>query len=62
VTVDAVIEVLSVLEGARCRAWIARGWGVDALADRQTREHRDLDLTINADDEPTALAVLAQLG
>lgn len=56
------MEVLSALEDARCRAWLAGGWGVDALATRQTREHRDLDLAIDAAEEPVTLSALARLG
>ena len=41
-------------------AWVAGGWGVDALVGEQTREHRDLDLAI--DGETDALAALAGLG
>ena len=62
VTLDAVLEVLTALEDAPCRAWIAGGWGVDALAGRQTREHRDLDLAIDAADEATTLSTLSRLG
>src|SRR3954462_9576165 len=53
-----VLRVLAVLE----RAWVAGGWGVDALVGEQTREHRDLDLAIDADGEADALATLAGLG
>lgn len=42
--------------------WVAGGWGVDALVGEQTREHRDLDLAIDADDEAGALRTLAGLG
>jgi lincosamide nucleotidyltransferase A/C/D/E len=59
----AVLEVLSSLERARCRAWVvAGGWGVDALVGEKTRAHRDVDLAIDADDEADALRALAGLG
>jgi lincosamide nucleotidyltransferase A/C/D/E len=54
--------VLSELERAACRVWVAGGWGVDALVGEQTREHRDLDLAVDADDEAKALLTLAGLG
>ena len=44
------------------RFWLAGGWGVDALAGRQTRPHRDLDLLVDARDEEPTLEVLAGLG
>jgi lincosamide nucleotidyltransferase A/C/D/E len=60
-----LVEVLAVLEAlstAGCRYWLEGGWGVDALAGRQTRAHRDADIDIDASSEETALAVLANLG
>ncbi len=51
-----VHAVLDALATAGCRAWVAGGWGVDALVGRQTRPHRDLDLAIDARAEYAALA------
>jgi lincosamide nucleotidyltransferase A/C/D/E len=62
VRADEVFAVLSRLAEVQCRAWVAGGWGVDALAGRQTREHRDVDLAIDAAGEAAALAALAELG
>jgi len=61
-TADEVHQVLDRLCDAGCRAWLAGGWGVDALAGRQTRPHRDLDLLVDEADEATTLAVLTALG
>src|SRR4051794_40112845 len=57
-----VLRVLRALEQAGCRAWVGGGWGVDALAGRQTRPHRDVDLALDAGGEAAALAALAGLG
>src|SRR5436305_13032130 len=57
-----VLAVLDALAAAGCPAWIGGGWGVDALAGRQTRSHRDLDLAIDAAGETAALAALAARG
>lgn len=57
-----VLAVLDALAQSDCRAWVGGGWGVDALAGRQTRPHRDLDLAIDADHEAAALEALAPLG
>ncbi|MER5478917.1 hypothetical protein ABT026_18400 [Streptomyces sp. NPDC002734] len=54
--------VLDALEPAGTRCWVAGGWGVDVLAGRQTREHRDVDLALDAASEPAALEALALLG
>ena len=57
-----VLAVLDALARAGCTAWVGGGWGVDALAGRQTRAHRDLDLAVPADREVEALEALAALG
>lgn len=57
-----VHTVLDALASAGCRAWVAGGWGVDALVGRQTRHHRDLDLAIDAATEPSALRALSEHG
>ena len=57
-----VLEVLTAFGEAGCRFWVAGGWGVDALIGHQTRPHQDLDLAIDAQDEPAALDVLNGLG
>lgn len=59
---EDVIEVLGMLHDAGVRHWVGGGWGVAALAGRQTREHRDLDLAVNAEDLGCCLEVLDQLG
>lgn len=57
-----VHRVLEALAGAGCRVWVAGGWGVDALAGRQTRPHRDLDLALDATGEAAALGALTAHG
>ena len=57
-----VHRVLDALASAGCPTWLAGGWGVDALAGRQTRAHRDLDLLVEAGRLDAALAALAPLG
>lgn len=60
-----VIDLLAVLDAlaqARCRTWVGGGWGVDALAGRQTRPHRDLDLAVDANHEGAAIEALGLLG
>ena len=59
---DETVRVLDALDGAGVRHWVAGGWGVAALIGRQTREHRDLDLAVDATDLDAATDVLAALG
>jgi lincosamide nucleotidyltransferase A/C/D/E len=62
VLLGEVLGVLAALDQARLRWWIAGGWGVDALLGRQTREHRDLDLAVDAAEEGRVVAALAGRG
>src|SRR5215210_3558647 len=57
-----VAEILDALDGAGLRAWLAGGWGVDALVGRQTRPHTDLDLVVPSDDLETVFCLLHQHG
>src|SRR5688572_26749016 len=57
-----VLQVLDALEGAGVEAWLDGGWGVDALLERQTREHDDLDLVIAWDAVEDSIAALGPLG
>lgn len=61
-SVRDVHDVLDVLSGAGVRGWIGGGWGVDALAGRQTRPHRDFDLAIDVDDADAAVGALLEFG
>jgi lincosamide nucleotidyltransferase A/C/D/E len=58
-----VLSLLGQLDAAGVRAWVAGGWGVDALAGRQNRQHYDLDLVISDDpgvyDDVTTVLVRA---
>ncbi|MGI8644972.1 MAG: nucleotidyltransferase domain-containing protein [Nocardioides sp.] len=57
-----VTVVLDALDARAVRHWVLGGWGVAALVGRQTREHRDLDLAVDARDLDVCLAALDDLG
>jgi len=57
-----VLDVLDLLQDAGIKAWVAGGWGIDALVGRQTREHGDLDLVVEAGHEQQAWSLLARRG
>ena len=38
-----VVEVIDALELAGVDVWVSGGWGFDALLEKQTRPHDDLD-------------------
>ncbi len=55
-------DVLDDCSSAGLGHWVAGGWGVDALVGRQTREHRDLDLLVEAGSLSRCLALLQARG
>ncbi|MDQ0793665.1 nucleotidyltransferase domain-containing protein [Streptomyces sp. B1I3] len=57
-----VLAVLSLLRGAGAEVALAGGWGIDALLGEETREHRDLDLLHDREQESTVVAALAAAG
>jgi lincosamide nucleotidyltransferase A/C/D/E len=58
----AVLAVSNALAAAEVRYWVGGGWGVDILVARQTRDHRDLDISIDHTGQDRTIAVLAELG
>jgi len=61
-TSDDVIEIYSTFRELGVRIWIDGGWGVDALLERQTRPHKDLDIAIQEKDLATLEQVLSAQG
>jgi len=63
-TAGLSFEQLLVVRSVGCRFWLEGGWGVDALAGRQTRSHRDVDVDvdIDCDFEHEVLRALEDLG
>ena len=59
---EEVAHVLDALDGSLVRHWVGGGWGIDVLVGRQTREHRDLDLAVDADQMHECLRTLNGLG
>jgi lincosamide nucleotidyltransferase A/C/D/E len=57
-----VVELLDFFDGVGLRVWVAGGWAVDAVIGRQTREHGDLDLAMDATQLERLMAVLGERG
>lgn len=57
-----VVRLLDVLGAAGVAAWLDGGWGVDALLERQTREHDDLDLVAELADVERLTEILEDAG
>jgi lincosamide nucleotidyltransferase A/C/D/E len=58
VTAQRAACTWSMLDKEGIRSWVIGGWGIDALAGRQTREHHDLDLFVLDQDLRTMLEYL----
>ena len=43
-----VLDLYNALERIGVGIWIDGGWGVDALLEKQTRPHQDLDIAIQS--------------
>ena len=42
-----VLQALDALAADGIDVWLEGGWSVDALLERQTREHADLDVVVD---------------
>jgi len=59
---EELLRILDALERSGMVTWLDGGWGVDALLERQTRAHDDLDLVAALDVVPALQRVLADRG
>jgi lincosamide nucleotidyltransferase A/C/D/E len=57
-----VVRLLNLLKAEGVTVWLDGGWGVDALLERQTRMHDDLDLVVELAEVPQVTAVLEGAG
>ena len=58
----ASLEVVDLLAEHDIEVWLDGGWGVDALLERETREHDDLDLVAELRHSDRIIALLEDLG
>jgi hypothetical protein len=57
-----VVRLPERLEGDGLRIWLDGSWGVDALLERHTRDHDDLDLLCELADSDGVVAVFEGAG
>lgn len=57
-----VVSLYRTLDSAGAPVWIMGGWGVDALAGRQTRPHHDLDVLVEVENLERLRLCLIDLG
>lgn len=61
-TKEDLTAVVSLLENAGISYWIDGGWGVDILAGKQTRVHRDIDVNFDSQHTEKLLNLLFEFG
>lgn len=61
-TKEDLAFVIALLENAGITYWVDGGWGVDLLAGKQTREHRDIDINFDSKHTEKLLNLLLEHG
>ena len=59
---SSLVELLRLLDDAAIQVWLDGGWGVDALLETQTRQHKDVDIILRLADVPKLQEVLGRRG
>ncbi|HEU5065464.1 MAG TPA: hypothetical protein VFT86_06205 [Gaiellaceae bacterium] len=59
---SSLLQVVEHLERDGIGVWVDGGWGVDALLERETREHDDLDLVAELRHSDRVIELLGELG
>ena len=57
-----VLDLYKALQSLGVEIWIDGGWGVDALLEKQTRAHQDLDIAIQQEDVAKLVELLEARG
>lgn len=61
-TKEDLMAIVNILENAGIIYWIDGGWGIDILAGKQTRCHRDIDIDFDSQHTEKLLNILLQYG
>lgn len=61
-TKEDLMTVINILENAGIIYWIDGGWGIDVLAGKQTRDHRDIDINFDSKHTEKLLNILFEYG
>lgn len=59
---EDLMTVIRIMEQSNITYWVDGGWGVDILAGRQTRTHRDIDINFDALFTEKLLEILKEYG
>lgn len=59
---DDLFFIIELLENIGIQYWLDGGWGVDILAGKQSREHRDIDINFDAQYTDEFIEKLLEVG
>lgn len=62
VSLEDLLKVLDLMDNIKMKYWLDGGWGVDILAGKQTREHRDIDINFDSQYSEVLLQILKENG
>lgn len=57
-----LLKILQILKNSNIKFWLDGGWGVDVLAGKQSRSHRDIDIDFDAQHTEELLSILKEHG
>lgn len=57
-----LLKILQILKDSNIKFWLDGGWGVDVLAGKQSRSHRDIDIDFDAQHTEELLSILKEHG
>ena len=61
-TKEDLMKIIELFESIGITYWLDGGWGVDILAGRQTRPHRDIDIDFDEKYTEKLLEILLKIG
>ena len=61
-TKEDLMTILKILNDSNIKYWLDGGWGVDVLAGKQSRNHRDIDINFDAQYTQEILTLLKDNG
>lgn len=59
---NEVLHIVDIFEQADIPVWLDGGWGVDALIQKQTRQHSDLDVVVSFENVEKIIKLLKGQG
>lgn len=62
ITLEDASYIICLMKENDIQIWLDGGWAVDALLEKQSREHNDIDLIVSNDDRERLLKLIKEIG